>query len=428
MKTRAFLLVVLLSLLALPCLADNRFLVRASSNTIGAIAADHGLTILGPVDDQRQLFLVSSSSAKTADEMETVLDADARVLACETDALVGVSESRAALSQSTAAILDSLSAPVATTYFGATVLQSYVQQPATALIRLDDTQNELHITGNGIVAVIDTGVDPNHPVLQPVLLPGYDFVHGWSGTASEWVDLPAGAAVLNQSTAAILDGVQTVLVNQSTAAILDASQLPPAFGHGTMVAGLVHLVAPTAQIMPLKAFGGDGTGELANILRAIYYAVDNHATVINMSFSLPSSSPELVKAINYAIARGVIPVASVGNTGQQTVSYPAALSGVIGVGSTSNLDVRSVFSSYGAMVFVGAPGEGVITTYPGNRFAAAWGTSFSAPMVAGAAALARQAEPAIQLSETADAIGHGKSVAQMGKGRIDLYSIVQHAF
>ena len=62
--------------------------------------------------------------------------------------------------------------------------------------------------------------------------------------------------------------------------------MPVAFGHGTMVAGLIHLVAPTARIMPLKAFRADGTSTLADILRAIYFAADNGARVINMSFSL----------------------------------------------------------------------------------------------------------------------------------------------
>ena len=73
-------------------------------------------------------------------------------------------------------------------------------------------------------------------------------------------------AMVSQSTAAILD--------QSTAAILDYNNLPHAFGHCTMVAGIVHLVAPSAQILPLKAFSGDGTANLSNILRAVYFAAD----------------------------------------------------------------------------------------------------------------------------------------------------------
>ena len=67
---------------------------------------------------------------------------------------------------------------------------------------------------------------------------------------------------------------------------MDVSRLPHAFGHGTMVAGLVHVVAPTASIMPLKAFSADGSSNLFDIERAIYYAVDHGAKVINMRFSM----------------------------------------------------------------------------------------------------------------------------------------------
>lgn len=416
--------------------ADDRFLVRASSATIAGIALRHQLTILGAVDDQAQLYLLSNSTAETADQMEAELESDTDVYACELDTALAVPET-ATVNQSTAAILDGLGPPSLVSYYGSTVLGNYLSQPAVAIVRLADAQH-LGVTGSGIVAIIDTGIDPNHPALQSSLLPGYDFVNGLAGTASELIDIsPAAAAVLNQSTAAILDGTQMVLVNQSTAAILDqstaaildATQFPPAFGHGTMVAGIVHLTAPTAHILPLKAFSGDGTGMLSTILQAIYYAVDHNANVINMSFSLPVASPELTRAINYAAQHEVVAVASVGNTGQPAVCYPAALSNVIGVGSTSNLDVRSTFSSYGSMVFVGAPGEGIVTTYPGNNYAAAWGTSFSAPFVSGTAALVRQVSPyEFNFPEAEEAVGHAKSVSDMGKGRLDIYSAVQHAY
>src|SRR2546426_9603627 len=89
------------------------------------------------------------------------------------------------------------------------------------------------------------------------------------------------ASILDQSTASILDQNTIVvlnqstasILNQSTASILDTTQVPQAFGHGTMVAGIIHLVAPTAQIMPLKAFKADGTSNLFDIRRAIYFAV-----------------------------------------------------------------------------------------------------------------------------------------------------------
>ena len=79
------------------------------------------------------------------------------------------------------------------------------------------------------------------------------------------------------------------ILSQSSTSILDGR--PTSFGHGTMTAGLVHLVAPNARIMPLKAFAGDGSSDLFNILRAIYYAADHGANVISMSFEITQSSP-----------------------------------------------------------------------------------------------------------------------------------------
>src|SRR6266849_7091950 len=126
-------------------------------------------------------------------------------------------------------------------------------------------------------------------------------------------------AIVNQSSAAILD--------QSSAAILDGNVQYAAFGHGTMVMGVIHLVAPTAKLLPLKAFHSDGTGFLSDILRAVYYAVENNASVINMSFDMRTSSPELKNALDYANQLNVICAASAGNDGQgpPLLVYPAAL-------------------------------------------------------------------------------------------------------
>jgi subtilisin family serine protease len=177
------------------------------------------------------------------------------------------------------------------------------------------------------------------------------------------------------------------VLDQRTVAVLDNRKYS-AFGHGTMTAGLVHLVAPQAKIMPLKAFHADGTAYSSDILRAIYYAVKNGADVMNMSFNYTTASPELSKAIRYANSNGVLSVASSGNDGQRVATYPAAYPGVIDVASTDNNDIQSVFSNYGAPpVWMAAPGEGVVTLYPWSTYAAGWGTSFSTPLVAGTAAL-----------------------------------------
>jgi hypothetical protein len=274
-------------------------------------------------------------------------------------------------------------------------------------------------------------VDPGHPALQGVLLQGFDFTRNQAG-GSELNDLapsdfpayppPActsttcpSAAKVNQSSAAILD--------QSSAAILDGSKYA-AFGHGTMVMGIIHLVAPTARLMPLKAFHSDGTASLSDILRAIYYGVQNSANVINMSFDTTTSSAELQKALDYANQQGVICAASAGNDGKQEIVYPAALQNdVMGVASTTNQDTRSTFSNYGnAIVWVAAPGESIVTTYPFSTYAAGWGTSFSAPFVSGGAALLHNLKTTIAQSEAGTAVSHAVPLADpgMGHGRLDL--------
>src|SRR5689334_25358292 len=101
--------------------------------------------------------------------------------------------------------------------------------------------------------------------------------------------------------------------------------------------------------------------------------------------------------------------------------FPAAYNSVIGVGSTNTSDSKSGFANFGTRaVFVAAPGEGVITTYPGGNYAAGWGTSFSAPLVAGEAALVLQSRPLYKPGDVANAISRGISVPQMGHGRADL--------
>lgn len=342
-------------------------------------------------------------------------------------------------------------------YYGTSVWHGYVYQPANTLIRTGTTQTTFKTAGSGvIVADIDTGVDPNHPVLKSSLLTGYDFTRNQSG-GSEMSDV-------SQSTVAVLDGegVQSAQVSQSTVAVLDQSTVAvldgnaeyAAFGHGTMTAGIIHLVAPQAKILPLKAFQSNGTGYNSDILRAIYYAVNQGAKVINMSFNYTTSSQELANAVNYATAKGVICVAAAGNSGEQTTVYPAALKGVIDVASTSNQDTPSTFSNYGAPpVWLAAPGEGVMTTYPFGTYAAGWGTSFSAPLVTGTTALmvseyntsSSSSGGGLTLSllgltislggantpswepQVSKALAHAHNISdpQMGNGRLDTYQAVQ---
>jgi subtilisin family serine protease len=129
----------------------------------------------------------------------------------------------------------------------------------------------------------------------------------------------------------------------------------------------------------------------ANIIRAIYYAVDHNASVINMSCELPQISDAMMKAINYATRNGVMCVASAGNNASTALVCPAGFGNVVSVDSLSPLGQPSTFSNYGPdLVQIAAPGEGLITTYPGRHYAQVWGSSFSAALVSGSTSVLLQ--------------------------------------
>jgi subtilisin family serine protease len=405
--------------------AQSKVILEANPNDIPSLAANYKLTIRDSVEN-RGIFAASSPDSNT---LINILS-DSRVLAAELDRDADVSEKAPAsiASASVDAIATAALNRTLIPYYGATVRSAYVQQSAATIIRLGEAQ-AMSRTGSGIVAIIDTGVDPTHPALAASIMPGYDFTRD-SEFVSEFADLdPLSAAALSQSTVAFLDTYAAKLnqstvafLDQSTVAFLDGRNLPPAFGHGTMVAGLVHLVAPNAMIMPLKAFRADGTSKISDIVRAIYYAVDHGASVINMSFSLTVPSPEITKALEFAASQNVIAIASAGNMGKTIKLYPAGNRYVIGVGSTNALDLRSSFSNYDVSSAVtSAPGEALITTFPGNHYAGVWGTSFSTALVTGAVDLMRQALPSASGSSIRDAIDHGFTIEQkMGDARLDL--------
>jgi subtilisin family serine protease len=312
-----------------------------------------------------------------------------------------------------------------TSYYGTTVWHGYLVQPGNQLIQTTATQSAFGVTGSGVtVADIDTGVDPNHPVLKGVLVNGYDFTRNVAG-GSEDADVNASPNLSNAQEADVQQRTVAVL-DQRTVAVLDGGNYS-AFGHGTMTAGIIHLVAPQAKIMPLKAFTASGSGYESDILRAIYYAVANGAQVMNMSWDFTSSSSDLATAVQYAQSKGVIAVASAGNDGKYEYVYPGALPGVINVASTSDQDIQSTFTNYGAPpVFMAAPGEGIMTTYPWGTYAAGWGTSFSTPFTAGTAALMLGKNGGCSSSKVASGLAHANVIFNpaLGWGRLDAYSAV----
>ena len=406
----------------------NRVIVRTTLGLQGLQEFCTGLpllqtcTVVGGLDGSLgQLFLVTTPVDLTT--FLNLLSGTVGIVDAEADQLLNLV---GGLNSASTPYPAGLSDTTPITYSSSIVWDGYVNQPAANIVRVSTAQTTFNVMGRGIVADIDTGVDPNHPALKPVLLPGYDFTRNQPG-GSEMTDFtgppPSGGttniAQVNQSTAAVLE--------QSTAAVLEGSQYA-AFGHGTMVMGIIHLVAPQAQLLPLKAFSSDGTGYLSNILHAVYYGVQSGTNVINMSFEMKVNSLEFSKSMDYANRNGVICAASAGNDGMQVIVYPAAYQNdVMGVASTSDTDTRSSFSNYGdTIVWVAAPGEGVISTYPFSTYAAGWGTSFSAPFVSGAGALLLSLDPTTNECKAAAAVAHAVPVGSgMGNGRLDLVQALQ---
>jgi subtilisin family serine protease len=410
----------------------NQYIVRTTGGLLNLPVVCELLNlcqILEPLDGtENQLFLLGAPSNEDPNLVLAVLTAVPGVVSAELDQIVNIATGGATATAPPPSLVNTT--PVQ--YYNSTVWEGYVDQPAMQIISLAQTQQRFNVSGVGIIADIDTGVDPNHPVLKPVLLPGYDFTRNQVG-GSEMNDLPGGTPTTENAcvncTPSQVNQHSIAMVDQHSIAMVDSPQYAD-FGHGTMVAGILHLVAPTATLMPLKSFGADGSGTLSNILRAIYYAAQNKATIVNMSFDMTTPSHELANTITTAEKQGIVFAASAGNDGEMEMVYPAGLTNVMGVASTNPEDQRSSFSNYGdQIVWVAAPGEAVVTTYPFGSYAAGWGTSFSAPMVSAGVALVQSAEPGVSEMQAQFAMAQAQLLLAfgMGNGRIDLYRAVGSA-
>jgi subtilisin family serine protease len=408
----------LLSILSSPS-SSQRYIVRSTGGLLSVLnlCSILGCQVQGGLDGSLgQLFLVTSTTNLLSSTV-SLLEASLGIVSVELDQTLNIPRTAPLIPYAPSQL--SLRTPI--NYYGTSVWYGYVYQPAAQIVRVPDAQTGFNVTGTGIVADIDTGVDPTHPALQGVLLQGYDFTRNQPG-ASELLDYYSPTAACSTCAPGYVNQSSMAIVDQSSMAIVDTAPYV-AFGHGTEVVGIIHLVAPKAKILPLKAFHADGTGYLSDILRAMYYAVQNKTNVINMSFDFLSSSNELTKAVNYANSNSVILVASAGNDGKQESVYPASIKNVMGVASTSDFDTRSTFSNYGSqVVWVAAPGEQIVTTYPFGSYAAGSGTSFSAPFVSGGMALLLNYDHDLTPTEAAWAIAHAQLLTpDLVNGRIDLY-------
>ena len=171
-------------------------------------------------------------------------------------------------------------------------------------------------------------------------------------------------------------------------------------GHGTFVAGMIIAntnnsagiagIMPNVKLMPIKVSTKDRDASISDVIKAIEYAVDNGADIINMSLGTNDFSEALKTACDNAVEKGVIIVAAAGNDGSSKPCYPAAYDSVIGVGSLTSDNLLAATSQYGESVYVTAPGAGVVSTDNiSNGYKRSSGTSFASPEAAALAAMAK---------------------------------------
>lgn len=223
------------------------------------------------------------------------------------------------------------------------------------------------------------------------------------------------------------------------------SDVTDRIGHGTLVSGIIAAqidndigisgLTDEVSILPLRCFEDVDEASVMDICRGIYKAVDSYgADVICMSLGSAWDSRTMRDAVDYAVSKGVILVAAVGNDGTSDYFYPAAYESVIGVGSYDKNGTASSFSQVNDSVFISAPGEKIYSTYIGkpNAYAAADGTSFSAPHVAAAAAIAKSIEPNMTaeafkqlLIETCDDVGEPGYDTLYGYGKLNIEKMVE---
>ena len=452
-KLHTLIRTALLMTLFLACAsAQHHYILRAPSASIKDLCSRHNLQYVTSLGGSAQGLYVVNSPLPLTSILSGLLH-DPLIQNVEEDTPLALPESAKTSSLKVAPPSLSSAAPgikqAGSSYTndgsGSQAWSAYVNQPAATIIKTKQAHS--FASGSGIVAMLDTGADFTNAVLKSSLIWGYDFVNKIPMGQALPVDINQSTTsildqsttsildqsttsildanstvVLDQSTTSILDQSTTSILDQSTTSILDTSRPINDYGHGTMVAGVIHLVAPTVKLMPVKVFDAHGGSSLSLLIQGIHYAVDMGATVINMSFDMTAYSAELANAIDFAANRGVILVAAAGNEGKSMTVYPAGYPKVIGVGATDNNLKRASFSNYGPLVDLAAPGVWVITTYPMNKYAAGSGTSFSAPMVAGAVALLDQMKNHLNAVQVLKDLDNADPLngQQLGAGMLDL--------
>ncbi|MFC1657373.1 S8 family serine peptidase [Candidatus Moduliflexota bacterium] len=251
------------------------------------------------------------------------------------------------------------------------------------------------------IAIIDSGVDPDHPDLTGKLIPGYNFLTESTDTH----DVRGHGTAVAGSAAAQTD-------------------------NATGVAG----VAGDSPIMPLVVLNADNWATYYDMARAITYAADQGVPVMNISLAGSSSSSALQNAVNYAWDRGAVIVAAAANYSTDLPYYPAACNHVVAVSATTSSDTLAGFSNYGSWVDLSAPGASIRTTSNGGGYGYWNGTSFASPITAGLAALIFSANPQLTnaqvvdiMTGNADDLGEAGFDSTFANGRINVYESLLEA-
>lgn len=242
-------------------------------------------------------------------------------------------------------------------------------QSSAQLLRLAEAR--ALATGAGVkVAVLDTGVDITHPIFGNRAVAGWDYVDDDADPADE-----AGG---------------------------DAS------GHGTFVAGVVHLVAPGAKIIAMRVLDAGGVGDGYVIAQAIRDAVQMGARVINLSLGTTEKieSKVLTDVIKWARSKGAITVAAAGNDADEAQHWPAAQPEVLSVAALDATNtLLATYSTSGGWVDVAAIGTDLVSAIPGGGYDAWSGTSMATPVVAGQLALLRSLRSELDPKKLEERVG-----------------------
>ena len=210
------------------------------------------------------------------------------------------------------------------------------------------------------VAIIDTGIDPDHPALDKKYKKGHDYIDGDKYPYEE---------------ANGIDDDQDGWIDEG-------------FGHGTHIAGLVALSSPEAEIYAYRVLDADGNGLASDVAEAVLKATKDKVDIINLSLGMYTDFEPLRNAIAEAVDDDILVVASMGNDATNALpQYPAAYPNVIAVGSVNNSDELSSFSNFDPHMDAASPGEGILSCMPGGEYAVWSGTSQSTAIVSGMAAL-----------------------------------------